>query len=161
MYNPAAPILEVGKSYLVGESQRGLLITNEISILPVLVTMNLADLTQTVLVRGRSFTELGDFLNKLHAGQIHVGEVLVTKGNTRIELPPALAASYQAPTCSTFITMVMMAAAKGFSVTVLGGHTESFDTDKRRFLPEIMHYQLCWVDHNGYHIPFVDIEEVM
>jgi len=56
VYNPAAPILEVGKSYLVGESQRGLLITNEISVLPVLVTMNLADLTQTVLVRGRSFT---------------------------------------------------------------------------------------------------------
>lgn len=160
MFDANAPILDVGKSYLIGESQRGLLVTNDVVIQPVMAFLNFGDLTQTVLVRPPTNDDLGPFLNKLHAGQVHVGDFLMVGGDIRIELGPDLALLYRVKAWPGTVMSLIMACAQGFAVTALSGSSEAFEVSHWHPLPKLHHYQLCWVSRDGLRHAFTDIVEV-
>lgn len=160
MFDPLAPVLELNKAYLIGESQRGLLLTNPIGLIPVLPILNFGDLTETVLCRGRVFDDLGDFLNKVHGAQAHVGEFVMLSGNIRFELNPRLAACFQVTQWHGSCSAIIMACAQGFSLTALRLLSETFEYDHKSLTPPVNHYQLCWVDNNNQRHVFTDILEV-
>ncbi|QKE54363.1 hypothetical protein ACSA002_0490 [Salmonella phage vB_SalM_SA002] len=160
MFDANAPILQVGHSYLIGESQRGLLITNDVAITPVCGFLNMGEVTESVLYRANMYDDLASFLNKVHAAQVHVGDFLMVGGKIRIDLNPRLASLYMAKTWPGTIVSVFMACAQGFAVTALNGSSESFEGDTWRPLPALHHYQLNWVDRTGSAHAFTDIVEV-
>jgi len=160
MVDMSAPILEVGKAYLIGESQRGLLITNDIVFTPVLGFFNTGLLTESVLIHSHEYNDLGPFLNRVHAAQVHVGDFLMTSSGVRIMLGPRATELMQNKTWPGTVTGVVMACAQGFAMTALGGASEVFETSRWRELPMMHHYQLCWVDREGNHHAFTDIVEV-
>lgn len=160
MFDANAPILQVGHSYLIGESQRGLLITNDVAITPVCGFLNMGEVTESVLYRANMYDDLASFLNKVHAAQVHVGDFLMVGGKIRIDLNPQLASLYMAKTWPGTIVSVFMACAQGFAVTALNGSSESFEGDTWRPLPTMFHYQLGWVDRVGVTHAFTDIVEV-
>lgn len=160
MFDVNAPILSVGRPYLIGESQRGLLITNDVTVRPVMTFMNMGDLTESVSYRPLAEDDLASFLNKLQAGQIHVGEILMFTGRTRVDLNQGLAQLYQVNTWPVYVTGCFMSCAEGFMLTTITGMAETFETNFRRELPMIHHYQLCWVDRDGKQHAFTDIVEV-
>lgn len=160
MFDVNAPILRVGKPYLVGESQRGLLITNDVTVRPVMTFMNMGDLTESVSFRGIAQDDMANFLNKLHAGQVHVGDILMFTGRSRVDLNPGLAQLYQVNTWPVYVSGCFMACAQGFMLSMIAGTAETFETTFRRELPMMHHYQLCWVDREGRQHAFTDIVEV-
>lgn len=160
MIDASAPILSVNKAYLIGESERGILYTNDVVLKPVIGFMNIGDLTESVSIRGNLHDELGPFLYRVHTGQEHVGEVFMFNGRTRIDLNHGLAALYETDTCVAHITGAFMVCAQGFMMVTLNGTTDTFGVPMRRTLPVLNHYQLAWVDRNGDHHTFRDIIEV-
>lgn len=160
MFDPSAPILQVGKAYLIGESQRGLLITNDIKFMPVLPSLTFEGLNETVMTGGRQYEGLADFLNKLHSGQVHIGDILMGLGRVRFELHPNLAACYRTNYWHGGISFIMMACAQGFMVTLQQGMSEGFEQTVQRAMPALDFYQLSWVDREGYSHVFTDVIEV-
>jgi hypothetical protein len=160
MFDTSAPVLKVNHAYLIGESQRGLLITNDVTIVPVMTFMNMGDLTESVSLRGAVYDDMAGFLNKVHAGQIHVGDVLMFNGRSRADLNQGLASLYQVNTWPVLCTGCFMSMAQGFMLTMLRITAETFESSFRRELPMVHHYQLCWVDRDGRHHAFTDIVEV-
>lgn len=160
MLDSAAPILEVGKAYLIGESQRGLLITHDIGFTPALTFLNVGNVTESTLFRSHLYVDLGPFLNKVHAGQVHVGETLMTNSAVRLDLNPRLTEAMQVKSWPAIVGAVFMACAQGFAVTAVSGSSEAFETSHWRELPMMHHYQLNWIDSAGVAHAFTDIIEV-
>lgn len=160
MFNPSAPILQVGKAYLIGESQRGLLITNSLALTPVLPAMNFGPITETVISHGIAFEGMAEFLDKVHAGRMAVGSCIVIGGQTHMELNPLLAQHYQVKTWPCTMSGAILACAKGFAVTSLSAVSESFESTFWRELPLLDYYQLCWIDKDGLRHAFTDVIEV-
>lgn len=161
MFDPSAPILEVGKAYLIGESQRGLLITHDIAFTPVIAFLNIGAITETALFRSHAYDDLGPFLSRIHAAQVHIGEVLMTGSSVRLDLSPRLAELAQVRSWPGTVMGVFMACAQGFAVTALSGSSEAFEGDHWRELPMMHHYQLNWIDSAGVAHAFTDIVEVV
>ena len=160
MLDTSAPILEVNHAYLIGESERGTLYTNDLVVKPVLAFMNLGPLTESVSIRGNMQDELSSFLHHVHGGQVHVGELFMFNGRTRIDLNPGLAALYQVNNWPGHANGIIMACAQGFMMTSLSVVADNFNPPLHTPLPLIRHYQLAWVDRNGDHHAFRDLIEV-
>lgn len=160
MFDPSAPVLDINKAYVIGESQRGLLLTNTIGLIPVLPALNFGDITETVLCRGRAFDELGGFLNKVHSAQAHVGDFVLMAGDLRFELNTRLASLFQVAQWHGYCSVIIMACANGFAVTSLQLLSESFEYEQYRPTPRANQYQLCWIDRDNQRHAFTDILEV-